>query len=134
MIYVSVLGICVTLIHRMMQTFVLLITKKITKMKNAIIYMLTAILLFAFIPVQLKADAVTIPPSTKMVESIEANALLARLVEIKEMDKSKLTSSEKSVLRKEVRQTKQKLNHIGGGVYLSVGAIIIILLLLIILL
>jgi hypothetical protein len=103
-------------------------------MKKTIFYMLTAILLFAFIPVQLNADAVTIPTSAKMVESAEANALLARLVEIKEMDKSKLTSSEKSVLRKEVRQTKQKLNHIGGGVYLSVGAIIIILLLLIILL
>jgi len=61
--------------------------------------------------------------------------MLNRLEEIKEMDKSSLTSSEKKVLRKEVKTIKNNLKASGnGGVYLSVGAIIIIILLLILLL
>ena len=64
----------------------------------------------------------------------QAQVLLSRLEEINAMDKSTLNSSEKKVLRKEVRQIKSQLRDIGGGVYLSVGAIIIIILLLILLL
>lgn len=96
--------------------------------------MLTAVLLFTFIPAQLNAGTKTIPASTKTVESTEAKAIITRLNEIKAMDKSKLTSSEKSVLRKEVRESKKRMQHLGGGIYLSGGAIIIIILLLIILL
>jgi hypothetical protein len=47
---------------------------------------------------------------------------------------SKLKSSEKKSLRKEVRSINHKLNAIGGGVYISAGAAILILVLLIILL
>ena len=60
--------------------------------------------------------------------------MLARLDEIKAMDKSSLKSSEKKELRKEVREIKSQLRSTGNGVYLSVGAIIIIILLLILLL
>lgn len=60
--------------------------------------------------------------------------LTARLEEIKAMDKSNLGSSEKREMRKEVRSIKKQLSDIGGGVYISVGALIIIILLLIILL
>jgi hypothetical protein len=60
-------------------------------------------------------------------------ATLARLEEIKNMDKSSLTALEKKALRKEVRASKRQMSS-GGGVYLSVGAVIIIVLLLIILL
>lgn len=70
----------------------------------------------------------------KMSESLEAQVLLARIDEINAMDKSELTASEKRDLRKEVRESRKHLNSLGGGVYLSVGALIIILLLLIILL
>jgi hypothetical protein len=59
--------------------------------------------------------------------------MLARLNEIKAMDKSNLTSSDKKELRKEVKTLKTNLKASGNGLYLSVGAIIIILLLLIIL-
>jgi len=55
------------------------------------------------------------------------------LDEIKAMDVSALNSSEKQVLRKEVRSIKSQLSEMSGGVYLSVGAILIILLVLIIL-
>lgn len=64
----------------------------------------------------------------------EVKVLLSRLDEIKVMDKSELNSSEKKVLRKEVKTIKSTLKATGNGVYLSVGAIIIIILLLILLL
>jgi hypothetical protein len=98
---------------------------------------MAAFLSLTFIPAQLKAGTETIPtsmPAPKPVASPEAKILLDRLNEIKAMDKSKLTSSEKKELRKEVRSTKKQLKELSGGVYLSVGAVIIIILLLILLL
>lgn len=64
----------------------------------------------------------------------EVKTMLNRLEEIKEMDKSNLSSSEKKELRTEVKTIKKNLKSSGHGVYLSVGAIIIIILLLILLL
>ncbi len=63
-----------------------------------------------------------------------AQQLITRLKEIRDMDKSNLTSSEKRALRKEVREMKKEVKRSQQGVYLSVGAIIIIVLLLILLL
>ena len=58
-----------------------------------------------------------------------------RVEEIKSMDKSKLTKQDRKVLKKELREMKKQANAVGGGgVYLSVGAIIIIILLLILIL
>ena len=54
--------------------------------------------------------------------------------EIKKMDKSDLSRAEKKELRKELRELKSQARAMGGGVYLSVGAIIIIILLLILIL
>jgi hypothetical protein len=65
---------------------------------------------------------------------MHARQLMARLKEIKEIDKSNLTSSEKKELRKELREMKREVKKETKGVYLSVGAIIIIILLLILLL
>ena len=81
----------------------------------------------------------TVPPSTYVnspakPEDPRAQQLIQRLDEIKNMDKSSLTSSEKKNLRKEVKGIKKEMRSISGGVYLSAGAIIIIILLLIILL
>lgn len=60
--------------------------------------------------------------------------LLQRLQEIKEMDKSQLTTSERKALRKEVKNMKQEVRTNSNGIYLSVGAIIIVILLLILIL
>ena len=61
--------------------------------------------------------------------------LMKRLEEIKDMDKSNLTSTERKALRKEVKEMKKEVKREGSrGIYLSVGAIIIIILLLILLL
>ena len=57
-----------------------------------------------------------------------------RLQEIKVIDKSSLTKSEKKELRKEVVEIKKEMKVISGGVYVSIGALLLILILLIILL
>jgi hypothetical protein len=58
----------------------------------------------------------------------------ARVAEIKAMDKSQLTRADRKELRTELRADKREARAMGGGVYLSVGAIIIIILLLILIL
>lgn len=75
-------------------------------------------------------------PKVSAVETAEARAvqLENRLEQIKGMDKSELSSSEKKALRREVRQIKKELAAVSGGVYLSIGAILLIALLLILLL
>ena len=72
--------------------------------------------------------------SATNTENPRAQALLVRLKNIKEMDKSEMTRLEKKGLRKEVKGIKKEMKEISGGVYLSVGAIIIIILLLLLLL
>jgi hypothetical protein len=62
------------------------------------------------------------------------DALSLRRLEIKQMDKSALTNSEKKLLRKEDQAIKKEQVHGGGGIYLSLSAIVIVLLLLVILL
>lgn len=73
---------------------------------------------------------------TEEEPSEHAKALLIRLFEIRDMNKDGLSSSEKKVLRKELRGMKKEMKASGGldsKVYISVGAIILILLLIIIL-
>ena len=104
--------------------------------KITICFMVTC-LSFTFLPFQSNASTkveysitdISKPPSTT-----EVNAAMQRLHEIKNMDKSNLTSSEKKVLRKEVRSIRNQLSHAGRGLYISLGAAIIIVLLLILIL
>jgi hypothetical protein len=70
-------------------------------------------------------------PAKTAPASVRAEALVQRLEEIKALDHSALSHSEKRELRKEVRTIRKELHS--NGVYLSVGAIIIIILLLILL-
>jgi len=106
-------------------------------MKKIALCLITTCLLLTFYPVQ--SNAATPVASTSIValkpaESAKAKALELRLTEINAMDKSNMKASEKKSLRKEVRSIKRQLNDIGGGVYISAGAIILILILLIIIL
>lgn len=86
------------------------------------------------VPVSTTKAADLIGAKTETPVSAEAEALMSRLKEIDSMDKKDLTSTEKKELRREVKSIKEQLADLGGGVYISVGAILIILLLLIILL
>jgi hypothetical protein len=65
---------------------------------------------------------------------VRVEEIRARVSEIKEMDKSSLSRSERKAVRKELRDMKKESKEMKGGVYLSVGAIIIIILLLILIL
>lgn len=108
-------------------------------MKKIILAIILAISSLTFVPVQtmgatLKKETTTTVPASKPAENAEANALIARLNEINTMDKTKLNSSEKKDLRKEVKSIRSRLRDISGGVYISGAAVIIIVVLLLILL
>jgi hypothetical protein len=102
-----------------------------------IAFCLTATCLsLTFHPLQSNATATVVPSSlvdSKLIESAEAKTLLFRLNEINAIDKSSLKPSDKKSLQVEVRSIKCQLRAIGGGVYISAGAIILIVILLIIL-
>ena len=82
----------------------------------------------------LAADGRPIANTEKPGNQARTQQLMNRLIEIRNMDKSNLTSSEKKALRKEVKEIKKEVRQNQYGVYLSVGAIIIIVVLLILLL
>jgi hypothetical protein len=106
-------------------------------MKKIVLCLMVTFLSLAFIPVQLKAVTAEKPsslPAPSPVDSAEVKIMLFRLDEIKATDMSKLKSEEKKELRKEVKSIRHNLREIGGGVYLSVAAIILIVVLLIVLL
>mgnify|MGYP003577693696 CR=1 FL=1 len=67
-------------------------------------------------------------------QKIQLKRITDRVEEIRAMDKSALSKSERKALRSELKELKQEARAMGGGVYLSVGAIIIIILLLILIL
>lgn len=69
---------------------------------------------------------------SETTKEVLAKKIETRLVEIRDMDKTNLTSVEKKELKKEVKELKKEARK--SGIYLSVGAIIIIILLLILLL
>ena len=106
-------------------------------MKNLTVSFMMAFMFLTFSSMSLKAittSTIAILDPVKTAEQAEAEVLITRLNDIKEMDKSGLTRSEKRELRQETRAIKKHLKDIGQGVYLSTGAIIIIILLLILLL
>jgi len=90
-------------------------------------------MLITFTPQLINATPVTsalVVPSSE--ESARAKTLVLRLNEIKAMDKSKMTSSEKKMLRVEVRSIQREYRHY-GGVYISVGTVLLIVLIVILL-
>jgi hypothetical protein len=106
-------------------------------MKKIVLCLMVACLSLTFIPLQASAATIAEPSSLvdpKPAEAAEAKTLLLRLDEIKATDMSKLKSSEKKDLRKEVRSINHKLKTIGGGVYISAGAVILLIILLVVLL
>ncbi|MCR9015858.1 hypothetical protein [Aquiflexum gelatinilyticum] len=69
----------------------------------------------------------------KMPEA-EMKILVDRLEEIKTMDRSMMDRTEKKELRSEVREINEEIKRDGGGVYLSIGALLLVIILLILLL
>lgn len=103
-------------------------------MKKSTIYLMILLVALNFFPANIMAAEPTPIEAPAKEMPAEVKVMLNRLEEIKDMDKSQLTSKERKELRKEVRSIKAELRSTGNGVYLSVGAIIIIILLLILIL
>lgn len=108
-------------------------------MKNLALCIMSVIFLMTFNPTMLKATAEGTPianATNHVIESTDVKAMTDRIYEIKSMDKSQLSSTEKRELRVELQGIKKELRHMNGhgGIYISVGGLIIIILLLIILL
>lgn len=93
-----------------------------------------ALMIMVFIAFGAPSFAIETPVPV-LTETPEAKVarLTERLEEIKAMDHKAISRAEKKALRKEVRNIKEEVAAVSGGVYISVGAIIIILLLLILL-
>lgn len=89
---------------------------------------------FTFLPLQSNATVITPTEMPVSKPPADGEAIISRLNEIKAMDISSLSSSEKKDLRKEVRSLQHELKKTGNGVYISIGAAIIIVLLLILIL
>lgn len=74
-------------------------------------------------------------PTTAPVEATmdpEVQRMVNRLEELKAMDTKNMPRSEKRKYAKEVKHIQKKLNAVGGGVYISAGALILIIVLLIV--
>jgi len=85
------------------------------------------------IPTQMYANTPTpAKASIANINEVQAEAMLKRLNEIKDMDKSNMTRPEKKTLRKEVKEIQKVMGNNNGGIFISLGALIIIILLLII--
>jgi len=70
----------------------------------------------------------------KQNEQAQADVLLARLAEIKEMDKSDMTREEKRALRTETNNINAQMSSLGGGVYITAGGLLLILIIVLLLL
>jgi hypothetical protein len=78
-----------------------------------------------------KSVSSTAPARTEnKMSAEEAARLTKRVEEIRAMDKSNLTASEKRELRKEVKGIKEKVKRDGGYIYIGAGTLLVIILIL----
>jgi hypothetical protein len=63
----------------------------------------------------------------------EVSRLTKRVEEIRDMDKSEMTTSEKRELRKELKAIKETVRKDGGVIYISGGVLLLIILIIILL-
>lgn len=84
----------------------------------------------------LKSDAeksaIPVKTENKLSEE-EISRLTKRVEEIRDMDKSDMSSKERTELRKEMKEIKKNVKNSGGTIYIG-GATLILLIILIILL
>ena len=102
-------------------------------MRKSILYLMLITLSLNVFPSQMLAaekDTIMVVGNPNEVPA-DVKTKLTRLDEIKGMDKSSLTRSEKKALRKEARTINASLKTNGTNIYYAVGALIIILIVLI---
>ncbi|PSL00511.1 hypothetical protein [Cecembia rubra] len=99
-------------------------------MKKIMWFLSVTLLLTVFSPVAMaKKDK----PELTEEQKERLKEIELRVEEIKAMDFTDLDKSERKEVREELKEMKKEAKELGGGIYLSVGAIIIILLILILL-
>lgn len=104
-------------------------------MKKIAYFLSIVFLMTAFAPVAIASDAKKDKNKTELsvADQERLAEIEARVDEIKEIDLADLNKDERRALKKELKDMNKEAKQIGGGVYISVGAIILILILLIIL-
>ena len=107
--------------------------KKINFLVLLMIFSLSASTAFAFTAEpESTPENLAVPAKTEIkLSEEEISRLMNRVEEIRDMDKSNLTTVEKSELRTELKSIKKNLKENGGYVYIGVGTLIIIILLII---
>ena len=96
-------------------------------MKRITVLIMTVLFTLSFTPGFATVDSTLTTESTTPVnDNAASEVLISRLKEIKEMDRTNMNSSEKKVLRNEVKSIRNQLREYRGGIYISFGAVIII--------
>ena len=111
-------------------------------MKKIVFCIMAAFLSLTFIPLQANTspgdpskttpNTLPAPAPAPSTDAAKVLTLESRLKEIDAIDKSELDASTKKDLRKEVRSIKHELKTLGGGVYLSAGALVLIIVILVV--
>ena len=107
--------------------------------RKIVILALTLLTLFASINTYARTDKDywrdKVASMTEAQKEARIAEMKARVAEIKEMDKSKLSSEDRKALRHELRDMNKEARAIGnGGIYISLAGILIIILVLILIL
>lgn len=105
---------------------------KLRKTATALFFVLAMVVSFGGYAAPTSVEVPT--AATTAANEAEMQRMMNRLEEIKAMDLENMPRSEKRKYAKEVKQIQKKMNAVGGGVYISAGALIIIILLLILIL
>jgi hypothetical protein len=103
-------------------------------MKRIRIFILTALVVGLFSVAPFQATGKEMPSKTPPMTAANMQILAQRVQEIREMDMSTLERSEKKELKSELREINKEIKRNGGGIYLSVGALLVVIILLILLL
>ncbi|GAB1405091.1 hypothetical protein MASR1M74_22700 [Lentimicrobium sp.] len=73
------------------------------------------------------------PEGENRITAKEAKAMIERIHEIRDMDKSNLTKNEKAELRKELKDMKQSIRKDGGYIVIGTGTLVLIIILILLL-
>jgi hypothetical protein len=115
-------------------TFLLVCFKKTTFMKtNRLLQSMLVVFLITIGTPVLATVNKNVTPATETPEQ-KLERFNKRIEEIKTMDKSTMSRSERKALKREVREIRDEVKALSGGVYISIGALLIVILLLILLL
>jgi hypothetical protein len=100
-------------------------------MKKIAYFLSMIFLLTAFAPAAMAKDGKE-PSPLSLEDEARLEEINERVLEIKAMDFAEMTKAEKREIKNELREINKEAKALGGGVYISAGAIIIILIILLI--